>query len=175
MQRDRHDVDSIALVDGAITHMRDLAQQLRPPLLDELGLASALRWYVEREAERAGLAYELSLEPPEARPPVTLEAAAFRIAQEALTNVIRHAAARTIRVELRDVAGTLELVIRDDGRGFDVAAARRRAANGESQGLINMQERAILAGGDTAVESDLGLGTTIKVCMPLTTEPGAGE
>ncbi|HEX7018697.1 MAG TPA: ATP-binding protein [Gemmatimonadaceae bacterium] len=167
LRRDRCDAESLALVDGALARMRDLAQQLRPPLLDELGLAAALRWYVEREAARADLAYQLSLESSDARPPVTLEAAIFRIAQEALANVIRHAAARMVCVELRQVDGTLELVVLDDGRGFDVAEARRRAANGESLGLINLQERVALAGGDIAIESAFGKGTKIKVRVPL--------
>lgn len=167
LRRDPDDVENLALVDGAIARMRDLAQQMRPPLLDELGLAASLRWYVEREAERAGLAFQLSLEPLGERPPVTLEAAAFRIAQEALTNVIRHAAAQSVYVELGRVDGMLELLIRDDGRGFDVAEARRRAASGESQGLINIQERAELTGGDLEIESAPGKGTTMKVRLPL--------
>ena len=71
-RRDRDDSESIALVDGALTRMRDLAQDLRPPLLDEFGLEASLQWYVEREAKRAGLAFRLALAPPEHRPPESL-------------------------------------------------------------------------------------------------------
>src|SRR6267378_4525820 len=135
-RRDRDDSESIALVDGAITRMRELAQDLRPPLLDELGLEASLRWYVEREAKRAGLASRLTLAPLAQRPPAAVETTCFRVAQEALTNVIRHAQAHVVDVELNAANGTLQLTVHDDGRGFDVSAARKRAAHGGSQGLL---------------------------------------
>jgi signal transduction histidine kinase len=159
--------DSIALVDGALARMRDLAQDLRPPLLDDLGLEASVTWYVEREAKRAGLQYDLQLDPLAARPPLTVETTCFRVAQEALTNVVRHAQARGVKVELHIAAGVLELGIFDDGRGFDVAAARRRASRGESQGLLNMQERVALAGGELAIDSAAGRGTAIRARFPL--------
>src|SRR5207302_5789643 len=90
----RGDAESIALVDGAIARMRDLAQDLRPPLLDELGLEASLRWYVKREAERAGIQFHLKIGSLPKRPPPTVETTCFRVAQEALTNVIRHSHAR---------------------------------------------------------------------------------
>jgi two-component system sensor histidine kinase UhpB len=174
----RHDgrnSESLALVDGALARMRDLAQQLRPALLDERGLEASLRWYMEREAKRAGLEFRAALMPLEQRPPVTLEAAAFRIAQEAMTNVTRHAGARVVDVELGAQEGALNLAVRDDGRGFDVAAAHRRAANGESQGLINMQERAALAGGELQIDSAPGRGTTIRLRLPLRWQADAAQ
>src|SRR5258706_3025874 len=115
-RRDRDDSESIALVDGAITRMRELAQDLRPPLLDELGLEASLRWYVEREAKRAGLASRLALAPLAQRPPAAVETTCFRLAQEALTNVIRHAQAHVVYVELSAANGTLQLIVHDDGR-----------------------------------------------------------
>jgi two-component system, NarL family, sensor histidine kinase UhpB len=162
------DAESIALVDGAIARMRELAQDLRPPLLDELGLEASLRWYVEREAKRAGVTSRLALAPLAQRPPATVETTAFRVAQEALTNVIRHAQAHVVAVELRESDGSLQLVVRDDGRGFDVPAARKRAAHGGSQGLLSMQERAALAGGDLEIESKVGRGTSVRARLPLT-------
>ncbi|MFL5303185.1 MAG: PAS domain-containing protein [Anaeromyxobacteraceae bacterium] len=166
------DTESIALVDGAIARMRELAQDLRPPLLDELGLEASLRWYVGREAKRAGLTSRLALAPLAQRPPATVETTAFRVAQEALTNVIRHAQAHIVAVELRESDGSLQLVVRDDGRGFDVPAARKRAAHGGSQGLLSMQERVALAGGDLEIESEVGRGTSVRARLPLT--PGIG-
>ncbi|HYK12080.1 MAG TPA: PAS domain-containing protein [Gemmatimonadales bacterium] len=160
------DPESIALVDGALARMRDLAQDLRPPLLDEVGLAASLSWYVDREATRAGLAFRLDLTPLPERPPVAVEMTCFRVAQEALTNIIRHAKAHTVDVELRPVEGGVSLVIRDDGQGFDVPAARRRAAQGMSQGLTSMQERVALAGGTLEIESTLGAGTTVRARVP---------
>ena len=166
-RHDRDDSETIALVDGAIARMRELAQDLRPPLLDEFGLEASLSWYVEREAKRAGLAFHLSLAHLEKRPPIAVETTCFRIAQEAITNVIRHAQARAVDVELSEANGTLQLVVRDDGRGFDVAATRRRAAQGGSQGLLGMQERVALAGGELEIDSTPGRGTSIRARLPL--------
>ncbi len=167
-RRDRDDAETIALVDGAIARMRELAQDLRPPLLDEFGLAASLGWYVEREAKRAGLDFRLALAPLARRPPIAVETTCFRIAQEALTNVVRHAQARLVEVELSEANGTLLLTVRDDGQGFDVAAARRRAAQGGSQGLLSMQERVTLADGDLHIDSTPSRGTAVRARLPLT-------
>src|SRR5256714_2895385 len=167
-RRDRDDAETIALVDGAIARMRELAQDLRPPLLDEFGLEASLPWYVEREAKRAGLDFRLALAPLARRPPIAVETTCFRIAQEALTNVVRHAQARLVEVELSEANGALLLTVRDDGQGFDVAAARRHAAQGGSQGLLSMQERATLADGDLDIDSTPSRGTAIRARLPLT-------
>jgi two-component system sensor histidine kinase UhpB len=165
----RDETESIALVDGAIGRMRDLVQALRPPLLDEFGLPAALSAYVEREANRAGLAFVLAIEPLERRLPVTIEVTCFRVAQEALTNVIRHAQAREVDVELTKTSDRLELIVRDNGRGFDVAAARRQAAMGASHGLLSMQERVALVGGELEIESTPEKGTTVRARLPCST------
>ena len=102
------------------------------------------------------------------RPPATVETTAFRVAQEALTNVIRHAHAHVVSLKLRESAGSLQLIVRDDGRGFDVPAARERSAHGGSQGLLGMQERVALAGGDLEIESNVGRGTSVRARLPLT-------
>jgi signal transduction histidine kinase len=166
----RDDPESIALVDGAIARMRDLAQALRPPMLDELGLEAALREHVKREAKRAGLTVRLALAPLEHRPSAAIEITCFRVAQEALTNVIRHAHAHRVEIELGEVNGTLQLVVRDDGRGFDVPAARERAMKGGSQGLLSIQERVALAGGDLEIDSAPGRGTCVRARLPLRTD-----
>src|SRR5438874_6465148 len=171
-RRDRDDAETIALVDGAIARMRELAQDLRPPLLDEFGLDASLGWYVEREAKRAGLDFRLALATLARRPPIAVETTCFRIAQEALTNVVRHAQARLVEVELSEANGTLLLTVRDDGQGFDVAAARRRAARGGSQGLLSMQERVTLADGDLDIDSTPSRGTAIRARLPL---PARGD
>jgi len=160
-------VENIALVDGAIARMRNLVQELRPPLLDEVGLEASLRWYVEREATRAGLVFRFAFGPLEKRHPVTVEITCFRVAQEALSNVIRHAQARVVEIELTESAAALHLMVRDDGAGFDVAAARQRATIGVSQGLLSMQERVALVGGDLQIDSTPGAGTTVRARLPL--------
>jgi len=159
--------ESVELVDGAIARMRDLAQALRPPLLDELGLEEALRWHVEHEAKRAGLAFRITIAPLGRRLPAIVEMTCFRVVQEALSNVIRHAQAYLVEVELSEANRSLELVVRDDGRGFDVSAARKRAIEGESQGLLSMQERATLAGGDLRIDSVPGGGTSVYGRLPF--------
>jgi len=170
IQRNRCDEpESLELVDGAIARMRDLVRALRPPLLSELGLEAALRAYIEREGKRTGLSVRLSLGPLEQRPSDIVENTCFRVAQEALSNVIRHAQAHVVEVELGYVDGSLQLVVRDDGRGFEVSTALRRATLGASYGLLSMQERLALVGGDLKIESSPGQGTSIRVRIPLTT------
>ncbi len=164
----RDDRDNIALVDGAIARMRDLAQDLRPPQLDELGLESSLRWYLEREAGRAGLSHSLYVEALPATPAPAVATTCFRVLQEALTNVVRHARARRVSIDLRSIDDHLEMTVQDDGVGFDVTAERKRAAHGKSQGLLGMQERVELVGGDLAIQSGAG-GTTVRARLPLST------
>ncbi len=167
MMRPGEEAESISLVDGAIARMRDLAQDLRPPMLDELGLAASLQWYLEREARRAGLELKLEIAPHVTRLPPTVATTSFRVVQEAFTNVIRHAKARHVEVELGIAGDELQLVVRDDGRGFEVSEAQRRARRGESQGLLSMQERAALAGGELVIDSSPGSGTAVRARFPL--------
>jgi two-component system sensor histidine kinase UhpB len=167
LRPERADSESIALVDGAIARMRELAQSLRPPLLDEMGLEASLEWFVEREAKRAGLAFRLHLVPLGQRPQAVVETTCFRVAQEALTNIIRHAQAHVVEVELSKANGELKLAVCDDGHGFDVPAARKRATQAGSQGLIGMQERVALAGGVLEIDSAPGRGTCIRARLPL--------
>jgi signal transduction histidine kinase len=115
-------------------------------LLDDLGLVPALRWYMHRQAERAGFSVTVVADSLDAHLPPDLEIVCFRVVQEALTNVARHARARHVFVELRQRDTQLELVIRDDGVGFDVRSALERAARGASLGLQGMEERVTLVG-----------------------------
>ena len=167
--------DSTAIVDTALEQVRSLSLTLRPSVLDDLGLAAALRWAVHREAARAGLEAELALAPGDTRMQPELETACFRIAQEALTNVVRHAQASRVRVALDRNDGELTLTVGDDGAGFDVAAARQRAVAGESLGLLGMEERALLLGGRLEIESASGAGTTVRARLPLAAGPVAED
>ncbi len=159
--------ESIHLVDEALRQIRDLSLDLRPSMLDDFGLVPALEWFVDRQAQRSGFSAELAVEPAELRMPANLETTVFRIAQIALTNVARHAQAKHVHVELRQHEAELELVIRDDGIGFDVAAALERASRGATLGLLSMQERVRLVGGTLKIESAPGLGTEIRVRFPV--------
>jgi signal transduction histidine kinase len=108
------------------------------------------------------------------RLPPDLETTCFRVVQEALTNVLRHARARRVEVELRQGPGELRLAVRDDGVGFDVRAARRRAARGASLGLLGIYERVQLVGGQIDIASGPGRGTEIRARFPTAPAPPGG-
>jgi signal transduction histidine kinase len=164
--------DSLEIIEHALNQVRDLSLDLHPSILDDLGLVAALQWYLDRQAGRTGLTIQFRADPPELNLPPEVQTTCFRITQEALTNIVRHANAHQVRVELYQAATELELRIRDDGAGFDVQAARQHAARGTSLGLIGMQERVALIGGRLALKSAPGTGTELRVRFPL---PAASE
>ncbi len=159
--------NSIRLVDGALDRVRSLSLDLRPAQLDDLGLQPALRWFLDRQSRSSGLEVEFHADLPPGRLNPDVETACFRIAQEAVTNVQRHAGAKRVRVDLRSRGGELELVVEDDGRGFNVPAAQSRAASGASLGLLGMEERADLASGRIEIHSTPGAGTRVRAYFPL--------
>jgi PAS domain S-box-containing protein len=148
--------EGLALLDQCLHQVRSLSLDLRPSLLDDLGLGPALRWYVDRQAERAGFHVTLENRLGDRRLTSELETICFRVAQEALTNVARHAGAKEVQVTLAEGEGYLELCVSDDGTGFEVDQARARAAAGGSLGLLGMEERVSLAGGHLRVVSGPG-------------------
>ena len=158
--------ESIHSVDRAMETVRDLALDLRPAMLDDLGLAAALRWYADRFAQQNHVEMRIAIEEvPQLDP--GLATTSFRVAQEALTNIARHAAAKNVWLELHRTSSELELAIRDDGIGFDVDAARERAARGASLGLLGMEERVSLAGGSIVISSTPAKGTEVRARFPL--------
>jgi signal transduction histidine kinase len=159
--------ENISIVERALQQVRNLSLDLRPSLLDDLGLVPALRWYVNRQSEWAGFTAVLMADSLEAHLSPDLEIACFRIVQEALTNVARHARAQHVLVELRRRDTALELTIRDDGVGFDVRSALKRASHGASLGLLGMDERVALVGGKMEIESVPMHGTEIRAHFPL--------
>jgi two-component system sensor histidine kinase UhpB len=165
--------DGIALVDQAIDRVRSLATDLRPPILDDLGLVAALRGLLRRQFQHARFEVRLKVKSLEGRLPTATETCAFRLVQEALTNVARHADARHVEVEVSAAEGDLGIVVRDDGRGFDASPARQLAPERLSLGLLSMRERVALAGGHLDVRSVVGEGTTIEAHLPILREPAA--
>ena len=159
--------ENVSMIDRAVEQVRNLALDMRPPHLDDLGLVATLHWYLKHQAKIAGFQEHLSVDPAEIRIPPDLATVCFRITQEAVTNAVRHATPHQIAIELRQIDEELHLAIRDDGIGFDVGNARARASGGASLGLISMQERASLAGGRIEFESIPGMGTTIHAWFPL--------
>jgi len=160
--------DSLVLVDHLLTQVRTLALDLRPSLLDDLGLVPALRWYANRQATRNGWTLSLSVEDMNGRVPAPIEVACFRVAQEALTNIAKYARAKRIDLTLRRQDEEVTLILQDDGVGFDVPSARQRAQGGESIGLLGMEERALLAGGNLVIESEPGQGARLELRFSLT-------
>jgi signal transduction histidine kinase len=164
-----HIKDNIEAVNEALRLVRDLSIDLRPPLLDDLGLVTALRWYVDRYSKRTGLDVEVVIELPDENERFSreLETACFRITQEALTNIVRHAQANQICVYVAKDETSLFLSVKDDGVGFDVESLRKRAPRVATLGLISMQERAHAAGGAIEIDSAPSQGTEVKFKLPL--------
>jgi len=160
--------ESIGIVDEALGRVRELSIELRPSLLDDLGLTAALRWYVDRFAQRTGIIAEMLNGLEEGgRLPRELETVCFRIAQEALTNVARHAQAGSVSVQLERSRERILLTIIDDGVGFDVDKLKKSASAATALGLRGMEERALAVGGYIKIDSGLERGTQIRATFPL--------
>jgi len=156
-----------ALAEEAARNLDTMLFELRPALLDELGLIPALRWYLAQVGEAWQVPIAFEGEKTE-RLPDHVEVTAFRIVQEAVGNVVRHANATAATVRVVEEEGKLLVRVSDDGRGFDPAAVAARARTGESVGLMGMRERAELAGGALRVDSAPGAGTTVTAELPVT-------
>lgn len=151
--------DSIALVDRAVEVVRDVAGTLRPLALDAYGLAVTLQSYGEQFAGRTGIDVTIAAKPPIPRLQQDAEMALFRISQEALTNVLKHAKATAVRVTLGVDADSVSLTIADDGCGFDVQSRLNQVSQG--LGLLIMQERLRAVAGSLRIESQPGAGTLV--------------
>lgn len=160
--------EPLALLDRLLAQVRSLSLDLRPPLLDDLGLVPALHWLLQHQHVGRGMpGVHLFTDPALKRFDATLETACYRIAQEALTNALRHSRAKNINITLTANEQHLRLVVEDDGVGFDPAAARDRAERGGSLGVLGMHERASLVGGSLSLLSAPGRGTMIDAVFPL--------
>ena len=155
--------DCLHLVDEAIGNVRQMSQLLRPTILDDFGLEASLRWLAEGFSARTGT--EVTVDSTfSGRLPDETETHLFRIAQEALTNIARHAEAHTVQIRLTSDAEAIRLAIQDDGRGLPATPVA--ATNGRGLGMIGMRARARSAGGDVAVRSKPGGGVLIEVRVP---------
>ena len=159
--------DSIQLLDRLLRQVRQLSLDLRPPLLDELGLVPTLRWLVDQQAQRAGLRVTFTANVDGLEIDPDAQTACFRVAQEAITNIIRHSGAKNVAVEVRCNAERLTLSVRDDGAGFDPAVIQQRTAQEFTLGLVSMKERALLVRGGFEVQSAPGEGAEIRAWFPL--------
>jgi len=158
--------DSSAMIDQLLHSVRTLSLDLRPASLDDLGLVAALRAHLHAQAARAGLGMRFEADDLPPSRGSEGEIVCFRVAQEAMTNVIRHANATAVDVELRIHGDQVRLMVQDNGIGFDTALAHAGTETGMSFGLLSMRERTELAGGTFLCVSKAGRGTRIEIFLP---------
>lgn len=157
--------DARDLLEQVTASVRNVMTELRPPMLDDYGLLAALRWYAERFGNRTGLATRVLGREPTPRVSSNTAIMLFRIVQEALTNVARHAQATSVEIRLAQRGGALQLTVADNGRGFDPQATISRAAE-SGWGLRTMAERAAALGAELRVDSHVGAGTRVIISLP---------
>jgi len=159
---------SAALAAEALASTRELSRLLRPSMLDDLGLEPSLRWLARTLGERTGFAVELDL-PGDGgeRLPPELETLLFRVAQEALTNALKHSGAAGAKLELARRRRGIVLVVRDEGRGCEPAEVLAASESARGLGLRSMRDRVELHGGRFELESKPGAGTRIAVEVPF--------
>jgi signal transduction histidine kinase len=157
-------------LDAAISAVRRIATELRPLILDDLDLGEAIAWQTSEFAKRSGLTVSIDLPAAALVKDDTVATALFRIVQESLTNIARHAAAANVQVRLAQEEALLVLTIRDDGAGMAEGARQ-----GSGIGLVSMRERATAMGGQLRIASIPGEGTTIEVTLPLDALAPVGE
>jgi signal transduction histidine kinase len=152
--------------DTILEGVRRFSRDLRPPVLDDLGLLPALKWLVTGLEEEHGIAADVRVVGEQRRLPTETELAVFRIAQEALNNVWKHSGASAVELSLDFRGDALTLAVADNGKGFDVPrSVSDLAANGKL-GVIGMEERVRILGGTLSVRSELGAGTCVVVTVP---------
>lgn len=154
----------------ALAELRRIITDLRPSQLDDLGLVAALQWYTQEFEKHYGIATDLQVKGERTRLQAEYETVLFRIVQEALTNVAKHANARQATVTLTIAPTQATVIIRDDGRGFDPEAVLASQNPNVGWGLRGIQERATLLGGTYSIRSRRGEGTVVQVSVPLTRE-----
>jgi two-component system, NarL family, sensor histidine kinase UhpB len=165
-----HVANSTALIGHSIDEIKLLVYDLRPVMLDDIGLAPTLRWYIQSHLKDAGPTIVTDFEGATSRLPSEVETALYRTTQEMLANAVRHASATKIIVRLETRPGYADLAVIDNGHGFDPDATLHRADR-RGLGLLSIKERVELVGGTVNIESTLGRGTRVYVVIPFETEP----
>lgn len=163
-------------VSDTVRELQEIIYDLRPSLLDDLGLLPALRWYAETRLEENGIRVAWHVAGAERRLPSDVETALFRIAQEAITNIVKYAHAQHVLIEFSFEARQVALQISDDGQGFDLEGVlAQRLQSGRGLGLLGMRERAELLGGRFEVRSEAGKGTRVSVRLPISASEEKGS
>jgi signal transduction histidine kinase len=164
---DRAEEELRALIVQALQDVRRLAVELRPSALDDFGLGPAVERLAETFEERTGIQTAIETSFPDGRLPSEIETVLYRVIQEGLTNVIKHAGAQHVSIVIAQSEGAIRVVVEDDGRGFDAKEVRDDAL-----GVVGMRERVALVGGTLSVESAPGSGTALVAYIPLTRSAG---
>ncbi len=157
------------LLDGTVEATRRIASDLRPLILDDLGLVPAVEWLVQGLRKRSGLDARLTVFPADLDLRDPHATALFRIVQESMTNIVRHAGATRVDIAIERTDGEIRVTVRDDGKGFETADPRKPL----STGLVGLRERAYFLDGEVDVESAPGQGTTVRVRIPFAGAAGA--
>jgi signal transduction histidine kinase len=160
-------LDSIVQVEELTGAVRNLSVELRPAMLDDLGLVAALRWYLARQRQRSGHGITFDANVTLGRLPEEITTASFRVVQEAVTNAIKHANCNAMIVRLYNEDGGLCIEVSDDGRGFDVRKETTARSFYRGPGLLSMSERVNQLGGVFEIDSEPGRGTRIMACFPI--------
>lgn len=156
--------DILELVSGTIGSVRKIATDLRPSILDDIGLVPALQWQTQEFEKRSGIRSIFKSNFSELNLEARHNLALFRIYQESLTNIMRHAGASEVFATLSNEDGYLRLIVQDNGRGFDVNSLKSK----KSLGLVGIKERALLMNGNLEIQSTPGMGTSLSLTIPLT-------
>ena len=154
----------LLLLNGTVAAMRRISANLRPLMLDDLGIASAAAWLVDNFRERSGTECRLSITDPTFHLAEPYATAVFRILQEALTNIAKHALASLVEISIGEINGEVRLSIADNGRGFSATDPRKS----DSFGLMGVRERVYMLNGSVDIDSAPGHGTVINVRIPIT-------
>ncbi len=155
------------LAGKGIEELQRLVSGLHPPQLDDLGLLAALRWYAGEVKTRYGLPVQVESQGFPPKLPMELRTVLFRVAQEAITNTVRHAGATQVAIRLEKTSSQVHLLIQDNGKGFDVTSALDQTTGHPCWGLLGMIERATLVGGQCQIASQPGQGTCVEFWAPL--------
>ncbi len=166
--------NSKALIGHSMDEIKLLVYDLRPVMLDDIGLAPTLRWYIQSHLKDAGPAIVTDFEGATSRLPSEVETALYRITQEMLANAVRHASATKIIVRLETRPGYADLAVIDNGHGFDPDAVLH-SKDQRGLGLLSIKERVELVGGTVNIESTVGRGTRVYVVIPFASDPSAPE
>jgi signal transduction histidine kinase len=152
---------------SAVEEVRRMMSDLRPSILDDMGLESAVGWYAESHLEREGIDVKLESQGNDVTLSPNVEISAFRVFQEAITNIVKHANATHVDISFAYDNDLMSGTIEDDGDGFELSAVRPGADGGWAVGLLGMTERVSLLGGSLVIDSSPGSGTKVTFSIPL--------